>query len=69
MQTQTCNFTREIKITVKNTMEEIAIITRVRVMRATLHVLICALNTVEKRFSELEDRSTEIVQRETQGVK
>ena len=50
-------------------MEVIAIITRVRVMRAASHVLICALNTVEKRFSEFEDRSTETVQRETQGVK
>lgn len=69
MQTQTCSFTREIQITVKNKMEVIAIITRVRVMRAALHVLICALNTVEKRFSEFEDRSTETVQRETQGVK
>ena len=69
MQTQTCSFTREIQITVKNKMEVIAIITRVRVMRAALHVLIFALNTVEKRFSEFEDRSTETVQRVTQGVK
>lgn len=69
MQTQMCNFTREIKITVQNKMEVLAIITRVREMRAALHVLICTLNTVEKRFSELEDRSTETVQTETQGVK
>ena len=61
MQTQMCNFTREIKITVQNKMEVLAIITRVREMRAALHVLICTLNTVEKRFSELEGRTTEMI--------
>lgn len=51
------HLTREIKITGKTKMEMLEIITRVRDMRGALDVLIYTLNTVDKRFSELEDRS------------
>ena len=64
MQTQTSSSTREMEIIRKNKMEILETINRVREMRNDFDVLISTLITTEERFSELEDRSIQIIQRE-----
>lgn len=64
MQTHMSSSTREMEIIRKNKMEILETINRVREMRNDFDVLISTLITIEERFSELEDRSIQIIQRE-----
>ena len=64
MQTHMSSSTREMEIIRKNKMEILETINRVREMRNDFDVLISTLITTEERFSELEDRSIQIIQRE-----